>query len=112
LPCADVIISDIMMPKMDGIEFFKNQRQRGCKAPDANKALMSASVSPLQQTAVAELGCHFIRKPFHIAEIRQWLEECGERISSGRERMQRAESSPFHACVPGKDPVEWSPSCD
>ena len=91
LPCADVIISDIMMPKMDGIAFFKKQRQRGCKALDENKALMSASVTPQQQAAVDELGCHFIKKPFHISEIRQWLEDCAERSSKDRDPIQQAE---------------------
>lgn len=83
-PCADVIISDIMMPVMDGIEFFRQQRKRGCKAPDANKALMSASVSPQQRMTIEELGCHFIKKPFSLDEIKQWLETCAENIPAGQ----------------------------
>ena len=33
--CAayDVIVLDIMMPKMDGFEFVRRLRERGCKAP-------------------------------------------------------------------------------
>ena len=79
-PCADVLITDMMMPNMDGIELLRLQRKRGCKALDANKALMSAITTPQQQAAVKELGCHFFRKPFKLIEIKQWISECAERI--------------------------------
>ena len=79
-PCADVIISDIMMPNMNGIDFFTLQRKRGCKALDANKALMSAAILPQQQDAIETLGCHFIKKPFYISDVKQWLKECAERV--------------------------------
>jgi len=80
-PCADVLITDMMMPNMSGIELLRLQRKRGCKALDANKALMSAITTPYQQEAVKELGCHFFRKPFKLAEIKQWINECAERIT-------------------------------
>ena len=41
--CADVIISDHMMPNMTGIDFFRFQRMRGCKAPDENKVLITGT---------------------------------------------------------------------
>ena len=83
-PCADVVIADIMMPNMTGIDFFRLMRRRGCKALDANKALMSAATTPDQRDAVAELGCHFIRKPFKVAEVTKWLTECADRLPEGR----------------------------
>ena len=79
-PCADALITDIMMPNMNGIELLRLQRRRGCKALDANKALMSAATTPQQRAAVEELGCHFFQKPFKMSEVRQWLNECAERI--------------------------------
>ncbi len=81
-PCADVLISDIMMPNMSGIELFKLQRKRGCKALDANKALISASKSPETLDEVNKLGCHFFRKPFKISELKAWIQECSERVST------------------------------
>lgn len=84
-PCADVILSDFMMPNMNGIEFFEHQRKRGCKALDANKAIISAAASPEQQAAFKRLGCHYIKKPFRIAQIQDWLAECAQRVMGGRE---------------------------
>lgn len=75
-PCADVVITDNMMPNMTGIEFLQLQRSCGCKASDLNKALMSAVTTPQQQEAVKSLGCKFFRKPFKIDALRQWLKEC------------------------------------
>lgn len=88
-PCTDALITDMMMPNMSGLELLRLQRRRGCRAPDANKALMSAAISAQQQAAVAELGCHFFRKPFKIAEVRQWLEECAQRIEAPAQQGSR-----------------------
>lgn len=82
-PCADVVISDITMPNMTGVEFFKLQKERGCKALDANKALMSAA-NQENLEAVAELGCYFFKKPFKLAEMVSWIEECAKRVPDDR----------------------------
>lgn len=83
-PCADVVISDIVMPSMTGIDFFRQQRDRGCKTLPANKALVSATTEPEHIEAVEALGCKFFAKPFKIVEIIHWVEECVERIPEGR----------------------------
>lgn len=78
-PCADVIIADIRMPYMSGDEFFRAQLERGCKAPAGNRALMTAALTPERKALAEELGCHIITKPFKMAEISAWLEECAQR---------------------------------
>lgn len=77
--CADVIITDIMMPHMNGIDLLRMQREKGCKALAANKALLSAKNDAVLKDAVKELGCHFIRKPFRLDDICDWVEMCAER---------------------------------
>ncbi len=83
-PCADIMITDMMMPHMNGIELLQMQRDRGCKVIVANKALLSAKNETQLKDATKELGCHFIRKPFRLADICDWVEECAERVPDSR----------------------------
>lgn len=78
-PCADVLIAELQMNSMDGIEFFKEQKIRGCKLRVENQALMSTSISSEQKDAITELGCHFIKRPVNIPEIVKWLDGCAKR---------------------------------
>lgn len=80
-PCADVIISDIVMPKMNGIAFFKHQRECSCKIWEENKALISATTDSNHFDEIEELGYTLLKKPFKIAELVQWIEECADRLS-------------------------------
>lgn len=81
-PCADAVLVDINTPKINAFEFLKLQRSRGCKALDANKAVMSAYLSGALDQAITEFGCHHIGKPFRLQEIRKWIDECAERVAS------------------------------
>jgi CheY-like chemotaxis protein len=79
--CADVIISDHMMPNITGVDYYRLQRVRGCKTPNENKALITGSAMHADlKAAIEELGCHYIKKPFKIAEILKWIDECAERV--------------------------------
>lgn len=73
-PCADVIIADMDMRNVTGLELFERQRKRGCKAPDSNKLLLGNKLTSEQLTAIQNLGCKFIEKPFNTYEIVKWVE--------------------------------------
>lgn len=83
-PCADVILADIRLPQLDGLEFLRRQNERGCRSVAANRALMSAAMTAAEERAVTALGCHFIRKPFHLGEIGRWVRECAARAAAAR----------------------------
>ena len=80
-PCADVIITDQMMPYMTGLEFYQLQRERGCKAHDNNKALITgANITPEILKLIEDLGCKYFKKPFKVSDLVAWVDECSERV--------------------------------
>lgn len=88
-PCADVVIADMEMPIISALDFFRLQRERGCKALDANKAVMSCSVNLAVVKAMKIFGCHHITKPFRLTEVRKWVEECAKRSQQRLEESER-----------------------
>lgn len=80
--CGDVIIIDNRMPYISAIDFLKLQRRRGCKALDANKAVMSASMTRQLEETIVEFGCHHIKKPFQLGRIAAWVNDCRRRLEA------------------------------
>lgn len=83
--CADVIITDMKMPGMSGLELIRYQQEHACKAPPQNKAVISAALAPAQRQEFVQLGCLCIGKPLKLAALLAWIRECEARISPGRE---------------------------
>lgn len=84
--CTDLLIVDIMMPMMNGIDLLRLQEQRGCKVPVFHKALMSASQSKEHKQAAREIGCHFIEKPFKVSNILDWIDQCESSVLAERKK--------------------------
>lgn len=78
-PCADVIITDFNMPNMTGIELLRKQKERGCRLPSVNKALITACLDDEHQKTLAQLGCAYLSKPFRISTLSLWLDDCEKR---------------------------------
>lgn len=78
--CADVVITDLKMPRMSGIELLRLQAQRGCKLDIKNKAIISGYLDDKDIEAIAELGCMFFKKPFDLSELSKWVDECEKRM--------------------------------
>lgn len=81
--CADMIISDVNMPFVNGLDFIKSQIQKGCKV--TNRALMSGDWTTANLQSAQNLGCHIFHKPFGIREIVQWIDSCQKRMDPLRE---------------------------
>lgn len=79
-PCADIVITDLRMPKMNGIELISDQAQRGCKLDVKNKAIMSGDIDEECKKKIKELGCSYLNKPFTLNELSDWLSAAEERI--------------------------------
>jgi CheY-like chemotaxis protein len=80
-PCADIILSDFDMPKMDGITLFQRQLQMDCKVDIRNKALMSGYLEEQHNEMLDELGVKFFQKPINFSDLTRWLDQCEQRIN-------------------------------
>lgn len=59
---VEIILSDLKMPKVDGIEFLQELRSQGCSLPFV---LMSAHATPDDVNKALTLGANgFLAKPF------------------------------------------------
>lgn len=80
--CTDIILTDINMPVMKGIEFIEKQLQKGCNCK--HLALMSGDFTSEDIRRAGELGLKFFRKPFEISEVFDWLDQIEQKINPHR----------------------------
>lgn len=81
--CSDIIISDLRMPVVDGLEFVRNQREKGCKVRFV--ALMSASWTEIDVQMARLYDCEVFQKPFPLADLNRWLEDCEKQLDPSRQ---------------------------
>ncbi len=84
--CADIIITDINMPNMTGLEFLENRKQNGCKVQ--NRAVMSGRWTDEEIDKAQRLGCQVFEKPFRFINLSEWLDECEKKVDPERRLSQ------------------------
>jgi CheY-like chemotaxis protein len=82
--CADIIISDIQMPNIDGLTFIKSQLEKGCKVAPSHIALISGYWVEKYRSEADRLGLTTMQKPFQISALDEWLDECENNIDLDR----------------------------
>jgi signal transduction histidine kinase/DNA-binding response OmpR family regulator/ligand-binding sensor domain-containing protein len=63
-----VVVSDVMMPKMDGLELCRRLRADP-ETADLPVVLVSAKVSPRDVQAGIEIATDYLKKPFYMGEL-------------------------------------------
>jgi CheY-like chemotaxis protein len=81
--CTDIIISDLDMPNMTGLDFIENQKKKNCKCQ--NVVLMSGNWSDHELARARELDCKTFTKPFPFQEFYDWLNDVVRNIEPSRE---------------------------
>ncbi len=70
--CPDVMVVDIDMPGMNGVEFLDTLRRRGCRC--RHFALMTGHhMKEFHLTRIMKLGGQLFQKPFTMANVTDWL---------------------------------------
>jgi len=80
--CTDIIISDVSMPLVNGLEFVENLRGKGCKVK--NIALVSGYWTKKDISRAKELGCTVFYKPLGPEALSEWLYNCEKNIDPQR----------------------------
>lgn len=81
--CADVIISDLNMPFMKGLQFLEQQLSKGCRVK--HLALMSGDLTEDDRQRAQSLGITVFKKPFGFQEIDQWVRTAEHAIAPTRQ---------------------------
>ncbi len=81
--CTDVLISDLDMPKVNGLDFVESQAAKGCLCKHI--ALISGGWSNESLLRAGKLGCKVFEKPFSIDQLTAWLDEIEKEIDPDRE---------------------------
>ena len=76
--CTTIIITDVNMPNMTGLEFIEHQKRMGCKIQ--NVAVMSGRWTDEEIEHAKRLDCHILEKPFKLDEIEKWLDDCERKL--------------------------------
>jgi len=79
-PCADIIITDFLMPRINGFELLNHQAQQGCTINIKNKAIVSGVLPEEHIDKLSELAGKFFGKPFSLKELDAWAKECVSRV--------------------------------
>ncbi len=75
--CCDILMTDLTMPKMGGLELMKNVRMT---RPGLPVVLMSGSLEVVPESVAESSGAVvFLKKPFSIGELSRVLKSIGNR---------------------------------
>ena len=88
----DLVVLDVMMPKLDGLEVCKRMRARST----VPIIMLTAKAEEIDKVLGLELGADdYITKPFSLREFRSRVRAALRRASMSRDRDQAPEDAPL-----------------
>jgi len=85
--CADMLITDMRMPRVTGLEFLRLLLEKGCRIPRESLLLVSSDLKKEEMEECRELGVTFLSKPFSLNDFQGWVAACEKRIDKNRKLM-------------------------
>ncbi len=98
--CADIIISDINMLEVNGLDFVEALATKGCALP--HFALVSGAWTDEDRARASRLGCTLFVKPFSFVELTTWLEHVERRVAPTR-RLLDWDAQGWRGVPPGEE---------
>lgn len=89
--CSDLLIADMDMEGVTGLELIRHQQERGCRVLPEHKAVLSTRFSNKQEYEATVLGCKTLRKPFRLLDMMAWVKKCEESIPPNRKLIPSKE---------------------
>jgi DNA-binding response OmpR family regulator len=97
----DLVVLDLMMPKLDGLEVCKRMRARST----VPIIMLTAKAEEIDKVLGLELGADdYITKPFSLREFRSRVRAALRRAGMSRDREQAAEDQPIEVLEMRLDP--------
>lgn len=83
--CPDLIISDLDMPRVNGIDLVERLQDKGCRC--RHITIISGSGRPsLEMLEMARSGVRYFPKPVELATINAWLDQVERDVRSRGDR--------------------------
>jgi CheY-like chemotaxis protein len=70
IPCPDVIVTDLVMNTVNGIQFIDEVKRKGCTS---HIALISGLWTDVTLQWAAEFGVKVLHKPVNLQDLNDWL---------------------------------------
>ena len=108
-PCADIILAELNMPRINGIDMLRVQSLNGCRVPAGSRAIMSGDLDEKGQEDIKELGCKYFQKPFSFNVISTWLNmrekqmDLSQPLGMRRKEKRTESDEPIQCLVNGND---------
>lgn len=83
-PCADFLIIDYAMPRMNGIEFLELLEKNGCLSTISFKMLLTGNTNLVDMETARRLGCEVRQKPMTVIEVEAWIDSLAGQIPEDR----------------------------
>jgi DNA-binding response OmpR family regulator len=81
--CADLVISDVSMVGMNGIDYIEKLLEKGCK--QRHFAIMSGAFSEADLARGAKMGCALFTKPLEMDVLKTWVEAVEQSVLPDRQ---------------------------
>ena len=96
----DIVVSDVKMPRMDGVEMIEQLRKQGCKA----KFIILTAYSDFKyaQSALRLGVSDYLLKPFGDGELEQAVNNALEKRKRTQEKLENSKDEPLPELVLNK----------